>query len=115
MTRHEVLFWLDLILPDSAIDPFAFEQSPLKFDRLAFPNTQNSTFGFSVHYVLVKTMQPVSRKLSDLLINETFVHLPLSPERPLHLVSQKLFGHTVVKSATFVTLHLRDQSPRCFP
>ena len=48
-------------------------------------------------------------------MNETLVNLPLSPERQLHLVSQKLFGHTVMKSATFLSLHLRDQNLQCFP
>ena len=115
VTRHEVLFWKDLILPDSASDlhclraEFHSNSTDWRF------RTENSTFGFSVPYSQVKKMQPVSRKLYDLLMNETFVHLPLFPERPLHLVSQKLFGHTVVNSATFVTLHLRDQSPQCFP
>ena len=84
--------------------------------------TQNSWSGFPGE---TKTMHWVLPKLSDLQMNETsnflfdrlecIMHLPLSPARPLHRVFPKLSGHTVVKSAFFVTLHLRDQNLQCFP
>ena len=74
--------------------------------------TQNSWSGFPAQ---MKTMHRVSLKLSDLQMNDTsnflfqlesFVHLPLSPAWKLHRVYPKLSGHTVVKSASFVTLHI---------
>ena len=43
------------------------------------------------------------------------VHLHLSPARPLHRVSPKLPGRTVVNSASFVTHHLRDENLQSFP
>ena len=69
------------------------------------------------------TMHWVSPKLSDLQMNETsnfpfrlesIVHPPLSFAQPLHRVSPRLSGNTVGKSASFVTLHLRDQNLHCF-
>ena len=63
-------------------------------------------------------MHRVSPELSDLQMSETsnfpFDRLPLSPARPMHRVSPKLSVHTVVKSASFVTLHLGDQNLQCF-
>ena len=46
---------------------------------------------------------------------EGIANLPLSPAGPLHRVSPKLSGHSMVKSASFVTLHLRDQNLQCIP
>ena len=88
VTQHEVLCQLDLILPDSASDLYCLRAEFHSNSTDCRFRTQNSTFGFSVHYILMKSVQPVSRKLSDLLMNETFAHL---------------------------LLHLRDQSPQCFP
>ena len=45
---------------------------------------------------------------------EQIVHLTLSPARPLHQISPKLSVHTMVRSASFVTLHLRNQNLQCF-
>ena len=47
---------------------------------------------------------------------QTFLSIGLSvlcPAWPLHRVSPKLSGHTLVKSASSVTLHLRDQFRIC--
>ena len=84
MTRHEFLFWLDPLLLDSTNDLYCLRVEFHSNSTHQRSRTQNSTSGFSVQYVLVKTMQPVSRRL---------------------------FGHTVVKSATFFISPLRDQSP----
>ena len=75
VTRHEFLFWLDLILPDSASDLYCLRAEFHSNSTDSFFRPQNSTFGFSVHHVLVKAMQQVSQKLYDLLMNETFCAL----------------------------------------
>ena len=78
-------------------------KDPHKFDGLAFLNTEllirfpcsdeNSALGFS------KAFWPSMNETSKLTMRlETIVHIPLSPARPLHRVSPKLSGHTVVKS-----------------
>ena len=78
VTRHHFLFWLDQILPDSASDLHCLRAELHSNSTDWLFRTQNSTFGFSVHCVLVKTMQLVPQKLSDPLMNETCVHSPLS-------------------------------------
>ena len=64
-------------------------------------------------------MHRVSPKVSDLQMNETsnfpfqlesIVHFSFTPARPMHRVSRKLSGHTVVKTASFVTPSSRSES-----
>ena len=59
-------------------------------------------------------MQPVSRELSDPVIGETFAHLSFLNDHCIQSLRSS-FGHTVVQSGTFLSLHLRDQCPpQCF-
>ena len=94
-------------------------RDPLKFDGSAFLNTELLIkFPCSEEYNasgFPKAFWPSVRPQTFFSgLSRLCTYLPLSPAWPMRRVSPKLSGHTVVKSATFVTLHLRDQSPQCF-
>ena len=110
--RHEILSWQDLILPNSATDLYClraeFQIRQIGVSKHRTPHV------FSVHYVLVKTMQPVARKLYDLLMNETLVHL-LSLLKDHYIWFPWSSLGIQWWSQQLLYLQLRDQSPQCFP
>ena len=71
----------------------------------------NSTYGFSVHHVIGETMQPVSQKLYDLLMNnETLVHLPLSWTTIASGFPEALWAYSDEVSNFFISPSSRSES-----
>ena len=100
MTRHEVLFWLDLILPDSARDLLPSSRVPLKFDGLAFPNTElHNLVSLFITFWWKQCSQFPGSSMIFWWVRRLCTYLLC--EWPLHLVSQKLFGHNSGEVSNF--------------